>query len=130
MKVIPQDLDWVKARAACTAECLFPQLAKDIHSDVKARNSVDSSKQFAAELLTDRRTLIVGEIGTWARREKIRIFHLSGRIEVRDETNGTASSAAVILNDEGRCMFRLDDSSELEQWQFRKKTLEGLLFGD
>jgi len=37
--------------------------------------------------------------------------------------------ATVGLNDEGRCILRLEDMTELEQWQFRKRALESLFFG-
>jgi hypothetical protein len=36
----------------------------------------------------------------------------------------------VGLNEEGRCILRMEDETKLEQWQFRKKALEGLFFGD
>ena len=36
--------------------------------------------------------------------------------------------ATVGLNDEGRCVLRLEDGTELEPWQFRKRALEDLFF--
>ena len=36
--------------------------------------------------------------------------------------------ACVSLNDQWRCILRLDDGTELEQWQFRRKALEQLFF--
>jgi hypothetical protein len=130
MSTIPQELNWVEKRAACTAETLFSQLVLGISEDIKARNAVGVDTQFAAGLTSDRRALIVGESGTWARKERVRIFWLKGKIEVRDEVTNANFSAEVFLNDEGRCKLRLEGGAELEQWQFRRKALEGLFFGE
>jgi hypothetical protein len=129
MSTIPQELNWVEKRAACTAETLFSQLVLGIGEDIKARNAAGADAQFAAGLTSDRRALIVGESGTWARKERVRIFPLKGKIEVRDELTNASFSAEVFLNDEGRCKLRLDGGVELEQWQFRRMALEGLFFG-
>jgi hypothetical protein len=130
MNVIPTELNWVEKRAACTAEKMFTQLVLGINEDIKARNIVGADSQFAAGMTSDQKVLIVGEAGTWARKEKLRIFPLDGKVEVRNEFDGTTFSARVFLNDEGRCKLRLEDGTELEQWQFRKKALESLFFGD
>jgi hypothetical protein len=52
------------------------------------------------------------------------------RIVVKEEWRKKTWSVAIGLNNEGRCTLRLDDGTELEQWQFRKMALSGLFFGD
>lgn len=135
MNTVPQELDWVSKRAACTAERIFFQLVAAIKEDVKARNVSGGDVQFVAELTGDQMTLVIGETGTWARKERVRIFALNGKIEVRDEIRGAKFAAKVFLNDEGRCQLKMQDETEedgreLEQWQFRREALEGLFFGD
>ena len=51
-------------------------------------------------------------------------------IDIDDEINRVEWSVTVGLNDEGRCILKLKDGTELEQWQFRKKALESLFFGE
>jgi hypothetical protein len=125
----PRELDWVEKRATCTAEAMFLQLANGVQVDVKARNAIGNDGNFAAEFSGDKRALVIGETGAWARKERVRIFPLGRNIEVRDEICGAAFSAEVFLNDEGRCKLRLKDGIELEQWQFRRLALEALFFG-
>ena len=52
------------------------------------------------------------------------------RLTVFQDWDKKSWSASVGLNREGRCILKLEDGTELEQWQFRKKALEGLFFGD
>lgn len=130
MSTVPQELNWVEKRAACTAERIFPQLVAGITEDVKVRNAAGTDTQFAAQLTSTQRVLVIGEIGTWARREKVRIFPNDGKIGVQDEITNMKFSAEVFLNDEGRCKLKMEDGTELEQWQFRRKALEPLFFGD
>jgi hypothetical protein len=51
------------------------------------------------------------------------------KIMVRDQATQEQWSVTVGLNNEGRCVLRLEDISELETWQFRKKALDALFFG-
>ena len=129
MSTIPQELNWVEKRAACTSDTIFPQLVNGIKEDIKARNAISSGTTFAAELTNNKSALVIGEIGTWAREERVRIFPLGNKIEVRDEIKAAKFSAEVFLNDEGRCKLRLEGGVELEQWQFRRMALESLFFG-
>jgi len=128
MNDVPQELNWVEKRAACTADSIFLQLVAGINDDVKARNVAGYDANFAAELTRDKQVLVIGQTGVWARKERIRIFPLHGKIEVRDEIRSANFSAEVFLNEEGRCKLRLEDGKELEQWQFRRMALEALFF--
>lgn len=128
MSTIPLQLNWVEKRAACSAEKMLPELVAEVKEDVKVRNALGNT-QFAAELTGDQKTLVIGEIGTWARKERVRVFALNGRMEVRDEVSGARFAAEVFLNDEGRCKLKLENNAELERWQFRRMALEPLFFG-
>jgi hypothetical protein len=130
MSTIPQEFNWVEKRADCTSHSIFLQLVAGVAEDVKTRNTAGSDANFASDLTSDKRALVIGQIGVWARKEKVRIFPLEGKIEVRDEVKNASFSAEVFLNNEGRCKLKLEDGTELEQWQFRRMALEGIFFGD
>jgi hypothetical protein len=132
MNTVPRELDWVEKRAACTVEKVFNQLCDGISSDVEAINTAKQLNEFDlfnAVMHTDGTTMFVGQPNRTPRR-RLAIGVVANRIEVRQEWSGGANWAASVgLNDEGRCILRFD-GKECEQWQFRKKTLEGLFFGD
>jgi hypothetical protein len=131
MTEIPQELDWVEQRAACSAEQIFKELQMGIENDVSSMNAVDpDNEHFVAQLTSDGKVLIVANDGPWSK-GRVKLFAVAGKIEVRDEIAQTEWSAKVVFSDDGRCRLRLvEDGRELEQWQFRKKALEGLFFGD
>jgi hypothetical protein len=63
----------------------------------------------------------------------VKIGIVGEEIEVRDGAQNKIWRVRVGLNDEGRCLLRHQDGetvTELEQWQFRKRALEGLFLGD
>ena len=80
-------------------------------------------------MLSDDSTLVVGQIGIPSR-TRIKIGIVGDRIETSGGSDQPSLSASVTLNNEGRCMLKLEDGTELEQWQFRKKALQKHFFGD
>jgi hypothetical protein len=131
--IIPQELNWVEKRAACTAPEVFHQICEGVIGDAAAVNAVRQlpvDAMFKVDTLHDGVTIVVGQLGR-SPRIVVRFALIDNRIMV---THHPASKpewyAAVSLNNEGRCTLRLEDSTELEQWQFRKKALEGIFFGD
>jgi hypothetical protein len=132
MSTIPQDLNWVQKRATCSAAQMFNELIKGINDDVAVLNStrnLPTDQRYGADMTRDGTTVAVGQYGTTTRR-RVLIGIVGDEIEVRDDTKQSKWRAQVKLNHEGRCMLRLEDGTDLEQWQFRKKALEGLFFGD
>jgi hypothetical protein len=55
-------------------------------------------------------------------------FSLEGDEIVVCAGNEIILRATITLNNEGRCMLKVDDE-ELEQWQVRRMALEDLFFG-
>jgi hypothetical protein len=128
MNAIPQELDWVGKRAACTIAKVFNELCDGIMSDVAAINTARAGESlFSADMHSDGSTIFVGQPGRIPRR-RVTIGTGHDQLVVVQEWNKEQWSASIGLNDEGRCILRLDDGTELEQWQFRKKALEGLFF--
>lgn len=132
MSTIPQELNWVGKRAACTIAKVFNQLCDGITNDVAVVNAargLAGDSQFSATMHSDGSTIFVGQPNRIPRR-RIIVGAGDGRIVVEQDWNRQRWSASIGLNNEGRCTLRLDDGAELEQWQFRKKALESLFFDD
>lgn len=132
MSTIPTKLNWVEKRAECTVAKVFNEICDGIREDVETLNSVLSLQapfQFQADMHSSGTTIIVGQPNQ-VPRKRVFIGIVENRIDVNQEWNNSKWSAATGLNYEGRCILKLADCKELEQWQFRKKALEGLFFGD
>ncbi|HEY5329005.1 MAG TPA: hypothetical protein VIJ79_03900 [Acidobacteriaceae bacterium] len=133
MNQVPQELNWVEKRAACTVAKVFNQLCNGIIEDVQSTNSVrqlPADSQFQADMNPKGNAIRVAQPAAIPR-ARVSVGIANERIAVQEEwANGKHWSATVGLNDEGRCTLRLEDGTELEQWQFRKRALESLLFGE
>lgn len=130
MSTIPRELDWVAKRAACNVGQVFDELCAGILKDIEAINQTRALKEpahFSANLLSDTSTIVVGQPNRNPRVVvKIRIADDS--ISVIDGSQNLEWFAAVTLNEEGRCVLKLEDGTLLEQWQFRKKAFDHLFF--
>lgn len=132
MRTVPQELNWVEKRVACSIGQVFKELRMGIANDLATLNTVlklARENQFAARGSEDGAAIAVEQLGTLPR-PCVWIKFMEDALEVRDEAKGKVWSAKAKLNPEGRCVLALEDGTELEQWQFRKKALEGLFFGD
>lgn len=130
MSTIPQELNWTKLRAECSASVMFKNLQLGIENDIATFNSIpmrDPHEGFSSSLTPDGSVFIV------TRRERVGprvVFFIKGdEIEIRDEASSKTYIASVTLNDEGRCKLKIEDR-ELELWQVRRLALESLFFGD
>jgi hypothetical protein len=127
------EFDWVKSRADCTLMEVFNQLCETIEGDVKTINSLRKLSEaddsfWRADMSEDGAAIVVAQPKRIPRAKTVMAF-AQNRIDVRQDWNGGEEwSATVGLNDQGRCILRLKDGTELEQWQFRKRALEGLFF--
>lgn len=130
MTSVPQELDWVSKRAACNAGRVFDELCIGIRKDVEAINQARGLKEpahFAANLLSDNSTIVIGQPNRTPR-VVVTIGIVGDSIGVRDASQGIEWSATITLNDEGRCVLKLEDGAFMEQWQFRKRALDHLFF--
>lgn len=134
MSTIPTELNWVEKRAACTIAAVFNQLCDGIRADVETLNSVyrlTETNHFQADMHSSGTTIFVGQPNI-VPRKRLSIGIVDNRITTAQEWDKKQWSVSIGLNKEGRCILKLDDENktELEQWHFRKKALEGLFFGD
>lgn len=128
MNDIPRELDWVKARAACSLAKVFSEPHDGVAEDVKAANSACTSlRRTPFELVPDRSS----EAFTVRREETFKptaTFMLEAdQIVIASSKTNEEFRFTVGLNDEGRCQLRMN-SQKFEQWQVRKMALEGLFF--
>jgi len=132
MSTIPQELDWVSKRAACHVEQVFHELCAEIMKDVEAVNLARKLKEYdlvSANILSDHSTIVIGQ-PMHVPRVVVKIGIVGDAIMVSDDSRKTDWIAKASLNCEGRCILKLDDGTELERWQFRKRALGHLFFGD
>ena len=129
MSTIPQDLNWVEKRAACKIAEVFHALCIEIANDIIAINGIKYKElYFKQESLRDG-TIVIGQ-PNGAPMLTVSIGIINQQITVQDQATPDRWSVRVGLNNEGRCTLKLEDGTELEHWQFRKKALEELFFGD
>jgi hypothetical protein len=127
MSTAPLELNWVQKRAACTIEEMFNRLSLEISNDIIAINGVlYKDLYFRRDALSDG-SLVIGQPAR-VPRVTVMIGIVNGQIIVQDQTKPERWAVRVGLNNEGRCVLKLEDGSELETWQFRKKALESLFF--
>jgi hypothetical protein len=65
MKVIPQELNWVEKRAACTVATIFNELRLAIESDISAINATrhtSGDNEFSSGLLKNEMGIVVGQL--------------------------------------------------------------------
>jgi hypothetical protein len=129
MSTIPQELNWVEKRAGCNIVEVFNRLCMEIANDIIAINGIKYKEfYFKQESLSDG-TIVIGQPNRTPRLT-VAIGIVDQKIVVVDQATADRWSVRVGLNNEGRCTLKLEDGTELEQWQFRKKALEELFFGD
>ena len=129
MSTIPQELDWVEKRAACNLAEVFHRLCIEIGNDIISINGIKYKElYFKQESLRDG-SIVIGQPNRTPRLA-VSIGIVDQKIVVQDQATPDKWSVRVGLNNEGRCVLKVEGGSELETWQFRKKALENLFFGD
>jgi hypothetical protein len=130
--------DWVTERFKCSVERLFKELELGAKTDVDTIRSLErnlaqetgGSPTKNIEVASDGRRFSVTRSDRRSTALKSVEFTLeSSSISVKSSYPGGPSFAATIqLNDEGRCLFVVEDL-EMEPWQVRRKALQDLFFG-
>ena len=124
--------DWVQARANCTIETVFQQLAKDVQGDLerfaRLRPGLAESREYG-ECDKDRFFVRQKTHHTIVFERNIR----EGEIRIgRWAYLGEHTSLMVLnvrLGDDGQCILVDQYGNALKPWQVRRKALEETLFG-
>lgn len=128
MNDVPRELSWVEARFNCSIEQMFRELFDGVSRDVEVFNLVRQTVPDVAFWIEEAAS---GKAFTVRQGQAIRPtveFSLNANeITIRDEVTSQVFSVTHTFSDEGRCKLRIA-GEELEQWQVRKRVLEGLLF--
>jgi len=127
MNEIPQDLDWVKARAACSLVEVFQKLKADIRVDVDDRNSARPPEARYKFSVANRGNSITVYSDGYPPMKSVVFTLATDRISVADGDGEAMFEIALTLNDEGRCKPKIG-GKEYEFWQVRRKALEKLFF--
>ena len=134
MNNIPQDLNWVKVRAACSVATVFSELFHGIQQDVQEANQLEQ-ETFPGYPKVEKFFVKPNELGNffvvWENGNpltEVKFRRDKDRIVVSGYKFGT--DITLTLDDMGRCKLRVNTEDEaLEQWQVRKRLLEALFFG-
>jgi hypothetical protein len=125
---VPQELNWVDARAECSLAEMFKSLELGVHEDVERRVSLlkpEEQIMFHA-VSRARRFSVVCESNEFEPRS---VDFCSTDKELTVSSGGEIKfTATVSLTNSGRCKLKVNDT-ELEQWQVRRMALEDLFFG-
>lgn len=126
-----EKFEWVKARHECSTGSMFEKLRLDVKADVETRQGLREKTEFGyinGFTFSSRSDRFSANAATSNSRQSV-IFVLQGNdIAVTDENDQLVFRGKVTLSNDRVCRFVVDDQ-ELEDWQFRKKALEGLFFG-
>jgi hypothetical protein len=133
--LVPENLNWVKVRAACSIGAMFKALELGAHEDVaEVTLLIKPQDNIAFSVVANhRRFSVIREDGATAgtpvpvTREVN--FVLEGKAIVISDGNGRLQlKATITLNNEGQCKLVVENN-EVEQWQVRRMALEKLFFG-
>lgn len=134
MNNIPQEFNWVKARAACSVATVFSELFHGVEQDVQEANQ---NKQevfvgYPREDFIVRANQVGNVFSVWENgntRTEIKFFRRDKEHIVVSTHEGN-TVITLTIDDAGRCKLRINDEDEaLEQWQVRRRLLEPLFFG-
>jgi len=124
------DFDWVKARSECSLSGIFEKLRMQVKEDIDIRNSQLPALNHYSFRLISQGTMFAAIVEGNNIHGAVRFtYNVSRLIFVHDDKERELMRAFVTLNNDGKCMVRINEQ-EYELWQMRKMALERLLFTD
>jgi hypothetical protein len=128
--ILPDNFDWISARSICTPAQVMQRLRLQIEDDVEKRKALmtpnekakcDFSTTYEGRKLT---VMVEGE-QLWG---GVTFSLLPTGIAVHDmKSEDLLYEAKLTLSNDGDCKLKVGDT-EYNLWQFRKLTLEDVLF--
>jgi hypothetical protein len=127
------DFDWISARVDCSANSVFERLRLGVKDDVERRQELREKSDefgFMYGFAFHTKGSSFSAVRQNIQGNKAVIFSLlENRIAVKNHNNDEFLSATVTLNDDKECVLVVS-GMEMQEWQFRKRALEELLFSD
>jgi hypothetical protein len=126
--------DWVTERHGCSIDSVFEKLRLDVKSDLDTRKNLgEQHDTFSFEphfSFSSSQDAFSASVHFRNGNKRAAIFRRGkGYIGVADVDDKEIFRASLTLNKERQCRLVVD-GEELEDWQFRMKVLEPVLFGD
>jgi len=129
----PTNLDWVTERSKCSLFAVFKQLQAEVQEDIQKMQAIlgANSNRLSFVRASDRNFSVNRtdkDVFPTPIERSVDFALEQSEIIVVNIDNEIAARATITLNDEGRCMLKVNDR-ELEHWQFRRMALERIFFG-
>jgi hypothetical protein len=131
---VPENLNWVKARAECSLVSVLKELEHGAREDVEAAKLLVKPHEhieFSVVANPRRVSVIREDAATSAAPIPVTRdvnFVIEGQEIIVSTQNQILLRATITVNNEGLCKLVVKNE-ELEQWQVRKMALEKLFFG-
>ncbi|HEY2461596.1 MAG TPA: hypothetical protein VGI16_12350 [Candidatus Acidoferrum sp.] len=125
MKEIPEELNWIKARSACSLAYMYEKLRLQILEDIDLQNKLPGHARF--DMKTGNADFSVMTYSVEGIKSMQFSLVMPHTIRVNNGDGALKFEATLTLNDAGECKLRID-GKELELWQIRRRALEDLFF--
>lgn len=126
-KMVPEELNWVKARHECSLLQVFKTLELGVKGDIDAINSLIRPGVMLKFHLASHGTRFSAICEVNGQHSHSVDFGLKDNEILVAENNTAKFTATLTLTNSGECKLRVS-GDELEQWQVRRKALENLFF--
>jgi hypothetical protein len=132
MSELPQQFSWVKALSECSVKGIFSALYRGAQADAEEATLARKERfpgynlaPFEVQPNTKGNAFIVMEQGNLA--TEVRFILCDDRVAICMHDREYA--VRPTLDSNGKCKLRIDnEEQELEEWQVRRRALQGLFF--
>jgi hypothetical protein len=119
---------WVSERAKCTTLLVFKEIEIGVNDDIKEINSLRSKDSLEFRIVSNNNGDCFEVFRDKDAARSIIFRLINDEISISNRSGDLTFSATLALNNKGQCRLNVN-GEELEQWQVRRKALEGLFFG-
>lgn len=124
-----ENVDWVTARAGCSAMHVFRKMKEEVRRDVEIRNRLrGDAPTFVFKFSDEGQSFKVALEGAKAP-ASVTFGSNGNRIVAVDQAGNEIAEATPVMSDEASCALAMPGHDEpCEDWKFRLKALEHLFF--
>ncbi len=127
---LPDDFDWISARAECSPTQAFVRIRTEVHNDIKTRMAMMSEQEKTKYVfsITHQDWQFWVAVGGPYVDKGIAFSRTPDGIDVHDVSSEKLLYHGILtLSNEGKCKLKVGEV-EYDFWQFRKLALEDVLF--
>lgn len=118
---------WVNTAALCSVGKMFDELKLDLKRDVEERNALLTAAEPYKFTATPKNGVVIVSLDGNNVHHSVAFSMSKDGIAVSNDTDGVMFVAALALNDEGACRYKVN-GQECGSWQMRKRALWKLFF--